>query len=719
MVLTLALLLMSVPQVQPEASSAAAAFAVFQKNCIGCHGDTGFARNSMILDRAAMVRSGKVKPGSGEASILYKVISGAMEPSMPDGGPKLPDRDIATIKKWIDDGAPDWKSAIEPRRFISNEDVISAIEKDLTSSGTDTSRRFFRYFTLTNLYNADDNGAKLATYRSALFKLLNSLSWDKDIILPTTIDNEQTILRIDLREYDWTDPAGTWATILEGYPYGVDYSDSAYARIQAMTSSRIPFIRADWFLAAASMPPLYHDILELPANEADLESCGRNAKRCLNIDTQRNLQDSPGLRVVRAGFTESGVSNSNRVVERHRSPYGAYWKSHDFPDNVGEHNIFQHPLDFQRAGGEIIFNLPNGLQAYLLVDARGQRLDQAPTNIVFNKGGSRAEIRNGLSCMSCHANGMRSLTDDVRATLSGLPAYQRLDAAALYPENGVLTKLISEDQARFEAALRRTQVQPGAEPITELSERYAASLDARAAASELGITKDEFVRRLTRNEFLRQLGLAPLLSGGTVKRDAWEDVFGDVILEFRAGDWIVPTRVYGERFFNGASVPARRLSPLNLSERIPSIFTALVGRPVRTVEGGRERTYSMKDVRSSGSCTIEILDGTRLSEANNPLQWWSEEDTQSFSLDSVQASLTPEGTVSRLTVRAGSPTTRPKPIRLQRTFLSSNQWNDPALPRTGSTVEFVDTVIFDLPPGPDANSAFASFREAIAECSRR
>jgi hypothetical protein len=713
MVLTLALLLVAVPQVQPEASSATAAFAVFQKNCGGCHGDTGFAKSSMLLNRAAMVRTGKVTPGSAETSVLYNVITGATEPRMPAGGVKLPDSDIAIIKRWIDDGAPDWTpAATEPRRFLSNEDVISAIEKDLTASGTDTSRRFFRYFTLTNLYNAGDT--KLATYRSAVFKLVNSLSWDRDITLPAIIDKEQTILRIDLREYDWTDPTGTWETILEGYPYGVDFPGSAYARIQSMTTSRIPFIRADWFLAAASMPPLYHDILELPTNEADLENCGRNARRCLNIDTQRNLQDSPGLRVVRAGFTESGVSNSNRLVERHRSPYGAYWKSHDFPDNVGEHNIFQHPLDFQRAGGEIIFNLPNGLQAYLLVDERGQRLDQAPTNIVFNKGGSRAEIRNGLSCMSCHANGMRALTDEVRGTLSGRPAYRQQDIEALYPENSVLTKLLSEDQARFEAALRKTQVQSGGEPITELSERYATSLDARAAAAELGITKDEILRRLGQNEFLRQLGLGTLQSGGTVKRDAWEDVFGDIILEFRAGDWIVPTRAYGERFFSAASVPARRLSPLNLSERIPSIFTALVGRPVRTIQDGRERTYSIRDVRASASCAIEIQDVTRLSEPNSPLQWWSEEDTQAFSLRSVRASLAPEGTVSRLTVRADTPT-----IRLERTFLSSNRWNDPALPPTGSTIEFVDTVIFDLPPGPETNSVFASFRDAIAECARR
>jgi Cytochrome C oxidase, cbb3-type, subunit III len=715
MILMLSLLLLAAPQVQPEASSAAdAAFAVFQKNCVGCHGDTGFAKSYMLLDRAAMVKTGKIAPGHAEESILYKRITGAIEPTMPQDGPKLPDRDIAIIRRWIDDGAPDWKfSPAEPRRFLSNEDVVAAIEKDLTSAGTDTSRQFFRYFTLTNLYNTGD--AKLPTYRSALFKLINSLSWDKDITLPVIIDREQTILRIDIREYDWTDPARTWETILEGYPYGVESSGSAYARIQAITSSRIPFIRADWFLAAASMPPLYHDILELPSNEADLETCGGNSRRCVHIDAQRNLQDSPGLRVVRAGFTESGVSNSNRVVERHRSPYGAYWKSHDFPDNVGDHNIFQHPLDFQRAGGEIIFSLPNGLQGYMLVDARGARLDQAPTNIVFNKGGSRAEIRNGLSCMSCHANGMRSLTDDVRATLSARADYDRVYAAALYPENSVLKKLIAEDQTRFETALRKTGVQPGVEPIGELSERYATSVDARAAASELGFTKDEFLRRLAQSETLRQLGLATLLSGGTVKRDAWEDAFGDVVQEFQAGVWIPPTRAYGERFFNGSSVPPRRPSPpifRNLSGQLPSIFSAVVGRPVSNIQDGRERTYSLRDVRSSAPCSIEILDVTRLNEPGIPSQWWSEEDTQSFSLARARVSLAPEGPVSRLTVRTDTPT-----IRLERTFLSSNQWRgDASLPRAGSRIESVDTVIFDLPPGPEAARVFESLRDAIAEC---
>lgn len=713
MILALSLLLGLMPQAKPEPSPASAAFAVFQKNCASCHGDTGFAKGYLLLDRAAMIKTGKVTPGNAAESTLYKRVTGVAAPLMPQGGPKLPDSDLDIIKRWIDAGAPDWKSSSpEPRHFISNDDVLEAIELDLASAGTETSRRFYRYFILTNLYNAGDT--KLDTYRSALFKLMNSLSWDRDISLPKMIDKEQTILRIDLREYDWSDPARTWDIILEGYPYGVELAGSSYARIQAMTSTRVPFVRGDWFLAAASMPPLYHDILELPTNEADLETCGRTAQRCLNIDTQRDLQNAAGLRVIRAGITDSGVSNSNRIVERHLSPYGAYWKSHDFPDNIGEHNIFQHPLDFQRAGGEIIFNLPNGLQGYLLVNQRGERLDQAPTNIVFNKGGSRAEIRNGLSCMSCHANGMRLLTDDVRTTLTALPAYVREYAAALYPENKILKELLAEDQARFETALRKTGVQPGVEPIGELSERYTKSVDVVAAASEIGLTKAEFLKRLNQSDRLRQLGLGALLSGGTVKRDAWEDVYGDVIEEFRSGVWIPPTRAYGERFFSGSPVTLRstRPIPLDLSERLPFILSSLVGRPVRTTEGAWERTYSVRDVRSLAPCSIEIQDVTRLNAPNNPAVWWVEEDTQRLSLGGIRATLTAVGTVSRINVKSETPT-----IRLERSFSSSNQWNDPSVPRNGNKVEFVPEVIFDLPRGSETSRVFDSLRDAITQCA--
>ena len=137
----------------------------------------------------------------------------------------------------------------------------------------------------------------------------------------------------------------------------------------------------------------------------------------MGINVNRNLRDAPGVRVWRAGFNNSGVSNNNRMVERHAFRDGAYWKSYDFAGNVGTQNIFNHPLDFTHDGGEVIFNLPNGLQAYYLVNAIGSRLDEAPINIVSNPAASDPTVRNGLSCFGCHTEGMKIFEDQVRSVI--------------------------------------------------------------------------------------------------------------------------------------------------------------------------------------------------------------------------------------------------------------------------------------------------------------
>ena len=133
----------------------------------------------------------------------------------------------------------------------------------------------------------------------------------------------------------------------------------------------IPSVHIDWFIATASTPPLYHELLSLPLTDRDLETR-------LEVDVARNITNAPGVRVWRAGFNNSGVSTNNRVVERHTSRYGAYWKSYDFAGSVGAQNILTHPLNFTHDGGEVIFNLPNGLQGYYLANASGFRLDDAP-----------------------------------------------------------------------------------------------------------------------------------------------------------------------------------------------------------------------------------------------------------------------------------------------------------------------------------------------------
>ena len=119
--------------------------------------------------------------------------------------------------------------------------------------------------------------------------------------------------------------------------------------------------------------------------------------------------------------TIRGFPKIIRVVERHTSPHGAYWKSYDFAGSVGAQNIFTHPLTFRHDGGEIVFNLPNGLQGYYISDASGSRIDEAPTEIVSNPDERDGIVRNGISCIGCHTEGMKKFEDDVRAVIEKLP----------------------------------------------------------------------------------------------------------------------------------------------------------------------------------------------------------------------------------------------------------------------------------------------------------
>src|SRR5262249_28627978 len=192
---------------------------------------------------------------------------------------------------------------------------------------------------------------------------------------------------------------------------------------------QLSHVRADWFMATAARPPLYHDVLQLPSTENELQ-------QQLHIDVQENIRQE---RVVRSGFNGSGVARNNRVIERHESPYRAYWGSYDFADNAGPHTLFAHPLgpgvdsgSFRHDGGEIIFDLPNGLHAFMLVDARGRRLDKAPLAIVSDPRRPDRAVENGVSCMTCHARGFIPKSDQVRTHRERNPnAFSRADAAAV------------------------------------------------------------------------------------------------------------------------------------------------------------------------------------------------------------------------------------------------------------------------------------------------
>ena len=341
----------------------------------------------------------------------------------------------------------------------------------------------------------------------------------------------KTIFYIDLRDYEWELGSNRWTQIETKYPYHIDFNapsqkrqQETLKRLRQTMDCEVPFIHVDWFLATASLPPLYHDILDLPKTDRELEAQ-------LEVNVAENIRNAPGKRVWRAGLNDSRVSKNNRVVERHASRYGAYWKSYDFAGSVGSQNIFTHPLSFEHDGGEIIFNLPNGLQAYYLADAEGNRLEAAPISIVSNPAASDPTVRNGLSCIGCHTKGMQTFTDEIREIIqrTANPSFNKERALRLYTDKVTMDALIDEDTQRYRQALESTGgIFGGIEPVQRFNEAFSRPLDAAAAAASVGLETQVFLKRIRQNVGLQNLGLL-VLENGMIKRDTWTSKFSQVV----------------------------------------------------------------------------------------------------------------------------------------------------------------------------------------------
>jgi WD40 repeat protein/mono/diheme cytochrome c family protein len=611
--LAVALLAAAPARAQDKTELARKAREVLKANCQRCHhreaAEGGFG---YVTDLAALVERRKVVPGDAAKSKLLRRIADKDDPMPPAGEKQRPSaEDVALLRRWVEAGAPD--DAVAARRdFLSDADVIKLIGADLERVER-RDRPFTRYFTLTHLYNAGRSEDELQTYRAGLSKLVNSLSWGRRIVVPRPIDPPKTIFRIDLRDYRWDEKV--WEAILYEYPYGGLIDVDATKGLREATDCPLPFVRADWFVFAASRPPLYHDVLQLPKTDRELE------EKELKVDVAKDVRQE---RAARAGFNESGVSRNNRLIERHESAYGAYWKSYDFAGNAGPENLFQHPLDFRHAGGEIIFNLPNGLQAYLLVDGKGNRIDRGPVAIVSDPKQPDRNVVNGVSCMSCHSKGMIDKADQVRAVVEKNKAAFGDEAdtiLALYQPREKFAALLREDAERFAEAVKKSGAHLSqTEPVAALALLFERELDLPLAAAEAGLKTEAFREKLAKSPKLGRT-LGPLaVEGGTVQRQAFVEAFGDVVREMRTDVksplplWRGPFRVQGILLSVAYSPDGKALASGG-GDKIIRLWDVATGKQVATLDGHGSEVGSLAYspdgkalAAGSGDGTIKLWD---------------------------------------------------------------------------------------------------------------
>ncbi|MCZ6794585.1 MAG: SUMF1/EgtB/PvdO family nonheme iron enzyme [Planctomycetota bacterium] len=561
------------PAARGDDELAARAKKLLERSCHPCHGKGERAGADFfvlspaeavgIVDeiRKRVFGEGKKRMPPAIHRSIYERKYGVTEEKLEEL--QLADEDRAVLRLWLDAGAP--LGSAPATRELSDDDVISVVHEDVQGVRP-SDRPYMRYLSLANLYRAGDKGSALATYRVAIRKLLNSLSWRAEPVEVVTLPGaKEMVLRFDLRHMLRAkerragrlllEPWGreVWDCLAGRYPYALPLLGPQAVDLQDELGTPLFLLRADWFAFETTRPPLYNELLGLPRTTDELG-------RLLDVDVTSNIRSGTARR---AGTTDSGVSSNHRIIERHplEAWNGAYWVSYDFrkPSIADRSSILDFPRGpgsgpgfFQHAGGEFIFSLPNGLQGYFLSKANGEALESAPTDIVQNRHRADAVVLNGISCMGCHEtperNGMINVKAQLRAfveaTVSSANVAVWRAVKRLYPGNEAINRWIDADRRRFEAALERVGVKPVVdeegravteEPVSRLVRRFERKVDFRNAAAELDMTAQQLNREfnsplLRRNPTMRRL--SSRLKYTSVSREEFIEEFRRLARQF-------------------------------------------------------------------------------------------------------------------------------------------------------------------------------------------
>ena len=445
--------------------------------------------------------------------------------------------------------------------FISLAAALDVMQEDASDLSDEKAKRT-RYVTLTEMWNGGFCDDALALARFALDKAVNSLSGENGLEKLVPIEENNTIFRLDLSDYGWDEDANQpqetldvgendddvddenirflndngeadkWERLVRaGFDNDLDATSGdddvvgfgqAVIRLGQLTFSpegsdaedlekdlktQFPFVNGLALINLATQAPLYHDLVEIPANLGALEAA-------IGLDISDDIGDED---IERVGLQVPGFAERNRVLERHRTGDGVAWLTYDFANDAcpdaGDadcSNIFKDPVGFDDGsdGGEVLFQLPNDLFGYMTYEgtatvvADAARADEGQINIVTDPGQSNGVVRNGISCISCHEGGVVAAEDVLRNFVEESNEFDSDDEEfikAVHPEADDLLDLFTDDAKVFNDALDELNPPRGLadlEPIDALFAVYEAPLDRRLAAAELWLEEDDLDRNI-------------------------------------------------------------------------------------------------------------------------------------------------------------------------------------------------------------------------------
>jgi hypothetical protein len=341
-----------------------------------------------------------------------------------------------------------------------------------------------------------------------LFQAINAVSTQPEIAQPVAIDGSGLIYRIDLRQYGWergldvdadgvAEHADAWLALLAAAsPHAAELSGPAADLVQTETGSAVAYLPVNAFVHAVSGGALYNALVGAPpGHEQAWAALG---------DEERGV-------FVRAGFSQNGGpwGPSRETLVARAAQSGATERQQWFIVEMNEadaESLYDAPFEVNPGlAQQVIFNLPNGLHAYLMMDPDGERADGSLENCRSDACRAHAPFEAGL-CNACHGSGLLPVRDEIRSFFSETSwARNQLsteELAAVLGEYLVASEfdvLVRRDTDLHTDALTRAGVPARVpDPVSSLYLQFEREpLTLARAAGELGVSAETLQQKLS------------------------------------------------------------------------------------------------------------------------------------------------------------------------------------------------------------------------------
>lgn len=381
---------------------------------------------------------------------------------------------------------------------IDADTVQRSVAADLAAAARE-SRPFLRYFSLADQVARGSCSDQLEWGRDAASKLVNSLSREPNIVVPLAFGPEQSLLRIDLRDYGFTRPldvdgesfADGWEALIARTSFALELTGEDASFIAEQTHTRAPVLSVSAFVSAAAEASLYYAFLAVPPTLGELRQLVGLPSVLDPLDDGATRTAAQYSRIVRQ---TGGV----RVIDRYPIATGTAGTYHE-ATMVDAGTFFADPLHVQESAQRLIsFSLPNDLMGFAVTDAAGVR--QGVPDRVLDTNMEDARARVPISCGNCHANGRIPATDFARDAVLDHPAQFSPEVVAAYQaslnEDQRYAQFAADSAPYLKALEQSTGESQGGDPISSVWFSSDQEVDLARAAAELLVSPDVLGSRL-------------------------------------------------------------------------------------------------------------------------------------------------------------------------------------------------------------------------------